>query len=309
MSKIYKYFPNDVLEIVFQKDGLCGLKCSFPKDYNDPFELFLSIDLTVTPDVLAFYNDVVQDIPQLPTTCFSNSPTVTPMWAHYADNQTGFVLEFDTDKLRQFSDDVMLENVSYRNKPKKGLSSTLYHAAGTKKPRHSYFLTRAVFHSAYFTKTKEWSYEKECRLVATKELIEIASGIQLLFVPLEVLSSLVVGPNFPQQKIELSQGIAKAKGLDWYQLRIGKSSRIPFMENQDGEPSIFFGNKITLADRHCKNCREPISDSESLCPWCKITQLDKLQAARTNPFRILDAFGQLEDYIRGADEIGKKYRS
>jgi len=65
MGKIYKYFSHEMLEIVFARDEYCGIKCSFPKDYNDPFELFLSIDLSVDSNLLAFYSDVVQDIPQL----------------------------------------------------------------------------------------------------------------------------------------------------------------------------------------------------------------------------------------------------
>ncbi|WP_232615383.1 DUF2971 domain-containing protein [Photobacterium carnosum] len=97
MGKIYKYFSHDVLELVFDREEYCGIKCSLPKDYNDPYELFLGMDLNTPPEQLAFYHDIIADIPQNPTSCFSLSPIVSPMWAHYAKNHTGFVLEFDLE--------------------------------------------------------------------------------------------------------------------------------------------------------------------------------------------------------------------
>jgi hypothetical protein len=41
---LYKYFSSEVLELVFDRDGFCGVKCSYPQDYNDPYELFLEPD-------------------------------------------------------------------------------------------------------------------------------------------------------------------------------------------------------------------------------------------------------------------------
>jgi len=102
VNKVYKYIGPDILDITFSNEGLCGFKCSYPKDYNDPYELFLTVDLEEKPEILAFYNDVINKIPQYPTTCFSRSPIVTPMWAHYAHNSKGFVLEVDEDKLKKY---------------------------------------------------------------------------------------------------------------------------------------------------------------------------------------------------------------
>lgn len=112
--KIYKYLGPDVLPLVFQAEDSVSIKFSLPKDYNDPFELFLSIDPSQTkPELLAFYRDIVQELPQRPTTCFSKSPIVTPMWAHYASNLTGFVLEFDEDLLMDYVTDSYITDVNY----------------------------------------------------------------------------------------------------------------------------------------------------------------------------------------------------
>ena len=102
-KKLYKYMGAEILNMAFEKEGFCSLKCSYPKDYNDPYELFLTISFNQTPEVLAFYKSIVSEIQQYPTTCFSKSPIVTPMWAHYANNGTGFVIEIDEDPLWQDS--------------------------------------------------------------------------------------------------------------------------------------------------------------------------------------------------------------
>lgn len=80
MTTIFKYFSEGVLEHVFFRDEHVGIKCSLPEDYNDPFELFLGVDLEQEAELLATYSDVVQKIPSLLTTCFSKSPIVSPMW-------------------------------------------------------------------------------------------------------------------------------------------------------------------------------------------------------------------------------------
>ena len=91
-SKIYKYLGADVLNIALSKEGVCSFKCSYPKDFNDPYELFLTIDFKQTPELLATYKDTIGELPQLPTSCFSRSPSVIPMWAHYAHNHRGVCL-------------------------------------------------------------------------------------------------------------------------------------------------------------------------------------------------------------------------
>ena len=43
--KIYKYVSESIIDLVLS-EGTIKLKCSYPKDYNDPYELFLSADLS-----------------------------------------------------------------------------------------------------------------------------------------------------------------------------------------------------------------------------------------------------------------------
>ena len=101
-NNIYKFVDSEYLDKVLGAGDKVTLKCSFPKDFNDPYELFLTINFKEKPEILAFYSDVVGQLPQLPTTCFSRSPTVLPMWAHYAQNLQGFAIEFDQEKLEKY---------------------------------------------------------------------------------------------------------------------------------------------------------------------------------------------------------------
>jgi hypothetical protein len=82
IKHIYKYLGHEVIDKLFQSPDNVTFKCSLPKDFNDPYELFLTIDFKEEPELLAFYADAIGELPQYPTTCFSRSPAVIPMWAH-----------------------------------------------------------------------------------------------------------------------------------------------------------------------------------------------------------------------------------
>jgi Protein of unknown function (DUF2971) len=126
----------------------------------------------VGPEALATYRELIYELPQYPTTCFSKSPVVPPMWAHYAQNHSGFVLEFDVDAIKEAFPDIGINDVNYRNEPNESIAANIARAAGTKKPRHAVWLQQTVTYHAYFSKYSMWSYEQECRLVTDMESVE-----------------------------------------------------------------------------------------------------------------------------------------
>jgi len=296
-SKIYKYFSKDMLGLVSQGAGFCGIKCSYPKDYNDPYELFLGVDLNVSKESLAFYKDVIQELPQLPTTCFSNSPTVSPMWAHYAQNHSGFVLEFDVDRLESNFEEISVREVKYKDEPDDSIAEFLGRAVVTKKPRHAHFLQQAVLSEAYFTKHTSWDYEQECRLVDFGNYTEDVAGNKILYVPIECVSALIVGSNFSEGENAASVEAAENNGLEWYKAVIGRTSPVPFFMDNSGEAFIFDGEKVSQPPSKCDHCSEPLADNGKLCAWCSITEEQQYNMASTNPFRILDHYGLLDDYF------------
>ncbi|MEZ9187030.1 DUF2971 domain-containing protein [Vibrio splendidus] len=305
MEKVYKYFSHDVLDLAFAKDGYCGVKCSLPKDYNDPYELFLGMDLTIPTDHLAFYHDIISEIPQNPTTCFSYSPIVSPMWAHYANNHSGFVLEFDLAGIQKAFEGNPLWEVSYRTAPLGNLKNILARAAQTLKPRHSYELQNAVFVESYFSKYDQWSYEQECRFVDMTQVTEKIAGNDILFIPWEFVTALILGPNFPEENRQHSRDIALKANLEWYELVIGKSQPKPYVKDESSSTFIFKDKQITPSTNNCRNCFEPLSADAQLCPWCAITESQKSIAAQKNPFRMISAIGQLESYMEAMGKIGR----
>ncbi|AUH34668.1 hypothetical protein CUV01_15905 [Paracoccus tegillarcae] len=291
------------MDLVFNRDGYCGVKCSLPKDYNDPYELFLGVDLNVSTESLATYRDIIQELPHFPTTCFSKSPIVAPMWAHYAQNHSGFVLEFDVESLKDNFEEIEIRDVDYKAEPNPALADSLERAAVTKKPRHAVWLRQAVLTEAYFSKYQEWSYEQECRLVDRNQYVEDVGGNKILFVPSDCVAAMIVGSKFPEDKKAQSKDVAVAQGIDWYQLGIGKSLPLPYMTSSDDGAYVFEAGEITEALGVCESCSEPLPLGGELCVWCSITDDHAEEAARGNPFRILDHYGRLEEYFEGVRNI------
>lgn len=306
--KIYKYFSGGMLDLIFQREGFCGIKCSYPKDYNDPYELFLGVDLNVGPEVLATYREIIYELPQYPTTCFSRSPIVAPMWAHYAQNHSGFVVEFDAECLSKAFDGVAIRDVNYREEPADDIAANLQRAAVTKKPRHAVWLQQAVLYHAYFSKYTMWSYEQECRLVDDGGHVENIGGNNILFVPEDCISSLIVGSKFPKENVEYSKKLANNHEINWFRANIGKSLALPFFTDESGDAFVFSGEEIVEAQAICDACAEPFEGEGERCPWCSITEDHELEAALGNPLRVLDRIGGLEDYFESVRRIQESTR-
>ncbi|MFB2726687.1 DUF2971 domain-containing protein [Shewanella mangrovisoli] len=305
-KKIYKYIGPKILEQAFSRQGFCRVKCSYPKDYNDPYELFLTVDFNDEPEVLAFYNEVIEEIPQYPTSCFSNSPIVTPMWAHYGQNSQGFVIEFDENKILKAIENARIDDVDYKDKPSEELSNLLHRACFIGKPRYTMFLWRGVLSSAYFTKNSCWSYELERRLVVKNEDIENIGGLMILNIPIDCVSAIIAGSKAEQEYLEKCRDLSDSLNIPYFQTTIGKSSSTPYLLTKDSKSFIFDSDKIRPASHACKNCREPIIADKEMCSWCCITEYHQQNAAYRNPMRALDHAGILEQYVRSFPNITKK---
>jgi hypothetical protein len=301
--RIYKYCPPGALPLMFDRDGFCGIKCSYPKDYNDPYELFLSVDLKGSSDTLATYRELIHELPQYPTTCFSKAPTVSPMWAHYASNHAGFVLEFNADAIEKHFEHVTISDVTYRDSPDAEIEYFLHRSAVTMKARHAVWLQQLVLSEAYFSKFTSWQYEEECRVVTSGSEVEDVSGNMILFVPADSLSRIIAGKNAAKELIESTKELANKYGIGWLRSQIGKSTSLPFFRGEDGSALTYRGGELADAENTCGKCSEPIDAEEDLCPWCKITDEDQFVAARSNPLRMMDHFGLLDDYMKGVEAI------
>jgi hypothetical protein len=303
--KLYKYASPGIVDKIFRRNGGVYLKASLPKDFNDPFELFLTLKTAgVAPEVLAFYQEVVGNVPQWPTVCFSKRPDVIPMWAHYGHECSGFAVQVDEEVLTEAFPDIRADDVSYSSEPTTIDIGLVQHAAMTCKPRHSYFVQSAALSAAYFTKNAVWNYEAERRVVLNSTNTTSIDGDRLLRLPKKSVTGIIIGPRANAGLRQRLEGISDRLGVGYLQLHIPRNSISPFFTSRTGETFTFDGASLTPAGHTCIECGEPVEDdSTETCAWCDISEAHRLDAARSNPLRMLANFGMLEDYVRGIRRI------
>lgn len=302
-KKIYKYVGSNYIDKVIKLPDLVTLKCSYPKDFNDPYELFLTIDFKQDPKVLAFYSDVIGDIPQIPTTCFSRSPSVVPMWAHYAQNLEGFIIEIDETILARSFPESGFGDIEYQDAPDSALLEILHRAYSIGKMRYLYMLNKWVFNAAYYTKASCWRYEEERRMLVRENAIRTAEGLMLIDIPKECITALICGPRALSETKEIIRDKAHQLVCKYFEMKIGRNSIVPFFVDLNGDTFVFSESKIKRTGKHCISCKEPLPNKAKKCSWCKINESHKIEAAKRNIFRNMNEFGLLEEYIKSMEEI------
>ncbi len=307
-KKIYKYVGSNYLDKVIESRNHVTLKCSYPKDFNDPYELFLTIDPKEHPKVLAFYSDVVGNLPQLPTTCFSRSPSVIPMWAHYAQNLEGFAIEFDEMMLAKFFSKSGFGDVDYQDAPNHMYQEVLYRAFEIGKARYLYMLQSGIFSAGYYTKASYWSYEQERRMVVDASEIRTHDGLMLMDIPKKCVKALICGPRMSPEKASAIRIKARQLQCNYFEMKIGRNSVTPFFVDSKGNSLIFKHTGIRQTTKCCKSCKEPLDSRSKQCSWCKIKDAHKKDAAERNIFRAMDHFGLLDEYYESMNKITRNIR-
>ncbi|MCF5684916.1 DUF2971 domain-containing protein [Pseudomonas sp. PA-1-3F] len=311
-NNLYKYMGPEIADKFLLADGTCSLKLSYLKDYNDPFEFFLTIDYNQGPEILAYYNEMISMVTQQPVTCFAKSPLITPMWAHYASNSQGFVAQINEAALDEWleskNSDPSFGDIDYRDSPHEGMQGMLDRAYVVSKPRHIGWLQQAIGSSAYFSKQTCWSYEQERRLIVNEKNIDkINETLSLLYFPANFVTSLIVGAKASQSLKDKIKEISQVVGCNYYEKRIGKSTTTPYFLDSENKTYIFNGKEIVPHNERCESCKEPkINSNLKQCSWCSITEAHEKNAAHRNSFRMLEHAGILDQYLTAFLEIGKK---
>jgi hypothetical protein len=307
-GSLYKYVGPTNIHHVFSSNEHVTVKCSLPKDFNDPYELFLTIDFNENPDALAFYADAIGRLPQFPTTCFSLSPAVTPMWAHYAQNQEGFAIELDEKKLAAAFPESQFGNIEYSDVANPAITDMLHRASALGKPRHLYMLHNAVFRAAYFSKTNCWSYEQERRMVVQDSETRKLGDILLIDIPADCIKSIIVGPRASSDTVAALTKKSEQLECYYFQFKIGKTSAKPYFLSLAGDPYEFREGGIASSLQSCADCKEPLPHVSKKCSWCAIDESHTKSAVMRNPFRLYDHYGLLENYIEQMDRITRDFR-
>ncbi len=131
----------------------------------------------------------------------------------------------------------------------------------------------------------------------------------LMDVPKECVTALLCGPRASADTVQAVQAKALELGCRYLELKVGRSSPVPFFVNSEGYSFVFSGGAIQAAECACGSCGEPLLTDDDECSWCQITEAHADDAARSNPYRILDHAGMLDSYVEEMDEITRRHRS
>lgn len=127
----------------------------------------------------------------------SETPTDLLMWAHYAANHTGFVIELD-DRHSWFwaqrpeGDDCgNLRKVTYSDQPS------------------SLNLAELKAHEVFYTKGKKWEYEREWRIIRplAESSMCVGGGIFLFDIPSTLIAGVIAGLRNANESFRELQGI------------------------------------------------------------------------------------------------------
>lgn len=124
--------------------------------------------------------------------CVSSRNNSLPMWAHYANNAAGYVIEFKNLQ-SEFSGD----GTGILNQIKK---------VNYKQKRSGINFKKGSYNSIFFEKDKDWEYESEQRIVTDLDSclkLETANGaIYLKEINRDCISKVIFGWKVPQYKID-----------------------------------------------------------------------------------------------------------
>ena len=115
------------------------------------------------------------------------------MWAHYAQQHTGFVIEFDANDLFFHQRRSKADEFGYLRKVKYSMN------------RPNVVLTKVTSAEMFLTKSKDWRYEQEWRMLrplkdATEVRVIEEESIHLYQIPGSCITKVIVGARMPEEK-------------------------------------------------------------------------------------------------------------
>jgi len=230
------YNKNDekinILKYIFEDKTLWF---SNPLNFNDPFELKPHIEKIVNDEKHILldsfshhinqanefhYSTVKAILNNIGILSLSENKEHLAMWAHYANNHKGIVIEFDKKhwfftkmKLPKYATVIHnLRKVNYVLKNgRKSINS------------NEYFEDK----DTYLTKSCDWEYEKEYRMTVYVETNdEYIDGIGIKF-PTELIKSVYIGSKAEKETIKYIKNLKLCdewKHIDIYKMEIDKKN-------------------------------------------------------------------------------------
>lgn len=139
--------------------------------------------------------------------CLTETPDNLLMWAHYGDSHRGFALQFD--EIHAF----------FQGKDGVAFSSLARIEYAPKRPVLSY--SNLEWTVALFSKSSEWSYEREWRLIrhlAAADHVVADGTVHLFHVPPDAVRGIILGAMMPPEKQSKFHAVLQAP--EWNHLQL-----------------------------------------------------------------------------------------
>ncbi|URZ15458.1 DUF2971 domain-containing protein [Clostridium felsineum] len=228
-KKLYRYRKFDE----YLENNLSGeIYFSNPREFNDPFDsaieidyitcasLYLKIDRRIVENLLEkepkmkrlfdehFYKTYTNFKNNVRIACFTVSPYNTLMWSHYAENHSGYCIEYNT------------ENIMFRNM----VLPVIYKDEMYDCTECLITGSKNIAINAIFFKDKVWDYENEWRAFGTTDYFEEsgANPVQLT----NAISAIYIGTTSNQKntkEVEQLQKIANEKNIPVYKMKMSSN--------------------------------------------------------------------------------------
>jgi len=261
---LFKYINGRGVRGMLPAPGSLSLRFSSPRDYNDPYELFLQPDSALDDeDEAAFYEYFLGHVVSLPVTCFSRRPDLVTMWAHYSAEGSGVCVAFDEDRLADEFEFAFVDDVAYSETPAQIPTHMITWALTTGKRRHALRMLEVGHKAAYFVKRADWNYEQERRLVVLPNELEQRARRWVKNVDPKVVSTLILGARVSKATRTVCMDWARDSGAQILQLQIGRRSYMPFFKSTEGRTLVWSGSEFIEPEETCEECCEPISTDAS----------------------------------------------
>lgn len=183
-KKLYKYYSLTDDEQLNQKKLDCLSKgkiyLSEFESFNDPFEgKFYHFDYKKLKEkkeieqINRFYSEI-KDFFRFTCLTDTNEQNM-PMWAYYANNHTGYCIEyeFDVEQLSYIYPTLYEDRRINANPIIMGYMQSLYHSMKNKETVETLSSDTALFQelfiTTFFSKHKSWGHEKEYRIIVPND--------------------------------------------------------------------------------------------------------------------------------------------
>ncbi|WP_077928802.1 DUF2971 domain-containing protein [Wohlfahrtiimonas populi] len=285
---LYKYFSDDAIQY-FDDSEYFTLKFTKLEDYNDPYEQSLAVDLAKAnfnnvDYLIGLYQKEIYKCKGYLATFFSNRPDITPMWAHYGNEQRGFVIainekmlvEYLKDRGLEKISDFKIDNVDYRD----GIDSEFQKDFEHHNERGKGYWYRAVneylLKAFYFFKQDCWKYEEERRLIIkdNHKILFCKDNNMLLRLPKSCIDYIIFGSKTNDIVKEKLQVVFNQP---MYEFRISRSNVESYFIDSEIYTYCDISKDLVIRVPNCSECGEPIEDSymnKGMCFWCYARNMD-----------------------------------